>query len=456
MAAARTLYASRKLLNGADLIAWAKGQGFATTMQEKDLHVTVAYSREPFDWSEIKPDQGQIMAALGGRSLKAFGPNGDATVLAFQSPDLQARWAMLRAAGASWDFPEYQPHVTFTYERGDVSLDTIQAYPGLLTFGPEIFAEIDDSWSSNLQEKSRFARPLGIGTMTDLLVTAFEVKAAGTADTGEFEGYGSIFGRVDSHGDVVVAGAFAPGLAEMKAQGRKVAMHLEHGLADRGGERSIGSWDFVEEDSKGLHVKGRVAGMNTEKGRYRHAQIRDGALTGLSIGFRVRPGGAEFGTKAAAVSPGARRVLRNVMVEEISLTDNPSNAASLVLQVKSQGLILDPDRIRAGVSALMALHEHCLIGDVVPSAADRAEIHSHLEDLQSALAGQVAETGTKSAPTTIREVEAALRDAGCSIKQARDIAAAGFSKASLRDEAPTEAKSTVSKEAMDEFRAAWA
>lgn len=451
--AARTLYVSRKLLNADDLIAWAKGAGFPTTMLPGDLHTTIAYSREPFDWSGLTPSQGQYIAPMGERSIKVF---GEAVVLAYQSPELQGRWALLRAAGASWDFPEYQPHVTFTYEPGAFDPTLVEPYRGPLIFGPEIFAEIDDTWSSNLQEKSAPKRVLGLGTMTDLIVAPFEMKATGAADSGEFEGYGSIFGQVDSHGDVVVPGAFQAGLIERKAAGRKVAMHLEHGIPERGGRRNVGSWHFVGEDSKGLEVKGRIAGMNTETGRYLHSQIGDGAITGLSIGFRVVNGGAEFGTKAAAVARGARRALRSVAVEEISLVGDPSNATSLILQVKAQALIIDHDRVRAGVQSLIAMHEHCLAGDAVPSPADRAEILLHLEDLQTAMSGAAPELGTKSVPATLREFEQTLRDAGYSVSQARDIAAAGFIRTMARDEPETEAKSAVSKAAMAEFLAAWA
>lgn len=449
--AARTLYVHRPLTNAADLIAWAKGQGFATTMLPDDLHVTEAYSREPFDWSGLRPDPGHVLAASGARTVQAF---GKAIVLTFESPKLQERWRQFRAAGASWDFPDYSPHVTFTYDPGSVDLAKVMPYGGPLMFGGEDFAEIDDEWSSNLQEKTRTTPRLGYGTMTDLLVAGFEVKSTGSADSGEFEGYGSVFGNVDSHGDVVVPGAFAAGLAEMKAAGRQVAMHLEHGVIERGGRRSIGTWTFVGEDSQGLHVKGKVAGMDTETGRYTHARIRDKALSGLSIGFRVRQGGAVLGTKAAAMRAGARRVLRDVAVEEISLVDTPSNAQSLVLQVKAQGALLDTDRARSGIAALMSLHQRVLAGDTVPTAEDRADFLSHLQEVEHAMGGPLLETGTKSAPTTRRECEDALRDAGFTRSQAARLAATAFIEApAQRDAGGEQARTAETKAAFDELMA---
>ena len=46
----------RKLLNADELIQWAKAHGFETTQPAEELHTTVAYSKIPFDWSNLKPD----------------------------------------------------------------------------------------------------------------------------------------------------------------------------------------------------------------------------------------------------------------------------------------------------------------------------------------------------------------------------------------------------------------
>jgi HK97 family phage prohead protease len=285
--------------------------------------------------------------------------------------------------------------------------------------------------------------------MDDIFVAGFEAKAAGAPDSGEFEGYGAVFGNVDWHGDVIVPGAFTKGLTERKAAGRRVAMHVNHGLPQLLGRRGVGVWLNIEEDSRGLQVKGKISAMNTETGRVLYEGIKDGAFPGLSIGYVVRPNGAEYGTKAAGVAAGAKRVLRDVALEEISIVDTPSNAQSLVLQVKAQSVIVDSDRARAGISALMALHQRTMTGHAAPTAADRAEFLSHLQDLQHAMGGALPESGTKSVPTTVREFEAALRDVGFSHSQARDIAAAGFPKTLARDEpggqaTPPEAKSELS------------
>lgn len=286
--------------------------------------------------------------------------------------------------------------------------------------------------------------------MSDFFVAPFEVKNAGAPNSGEFEGYGAVFNTVDSHGDVILPGAFRDGLAERKASGRKIAMHLNHGLPQLGGRRGVGSYHVVEEDSRGLYVKGRVAGMSTETGRYLHAGLVDGAFTGLSIGFSVRPNGAEH-TKGA---DGSRRQLKAVNVVEISIVDDPSNADAIITQVKAVTGFVDRDRARASIAALAALHQATLSGGNAPTVGQRAELMSHLRDLHEIAVGEpMPEIGTKALPVTLREFEAALREMGYSHTQARDLAAGGFQQTQARDEPGGQANPPEAKAAFAEFMA---
>lgn len=159
-AAPRSLYVSRKLLNTGEFIAWAKGQGFDTTLAESDLHVTVAYSRAPVDWLKAgeaydwdNPKDGKLVISPGGaRLVEKF--DGGAVVLAFVSSSLSYRHEQLKEAGADWGYLEYQPHITITYAAPEgLDLAKVEPYRGKLEFGPEIFAEVDEDWSANVNEE---------------------------------------------------------------------------------------------------------------------------------------------------------------------------------------------------------------------------------------------------------------------------------------------------------------
>lgn len=152
----RTLYVSRRLLNAAEFLAWAKSQGFAGALAESDLHVTIAYSRKRLDWSLVGDDciifdptndGGLVIAPGGPRVVEPLGPEG-AIVLKFASWALSRRNHEITEAGASWDYPEFQPHVTITYDGAGVDLSKVEPFRGALRFGPEIFEEIDESRKS--------------------------------------------------------------------------------------------------------------------------------------------------------------------------------------------------------------------------------------------------------------------------------------------------------------------
>ncbi|UVL76601.1 DUF1073 domain-containing protein [Pseudomonas putida] len=146
-AAPRPLYVQRKVTNGSDILAWAMAQGFETTVSADDLHVTIAYSRQALDWMKVggdwgsRQDGGLTVAPGGARLVEPLGSEG-AVVLLFNSSELAWRHMQIREAGASWDYEEYQPHVTITYAAGDLDLSKVEPYRGKIEFGPEIFEDL--------------------------------------------------------------------------------------------------------------------------------------------------------------------------------------------------------------------------------------------------------------------------------------------------------------------------
>src|SRR6185437_12090064 len=95
----------------------------------------------------------------------------------------------------------------------------------------------------------------------------------------EFEGYASLFNVADGAGDSVAPGAFTRSLRKRPPERvRMLYQHFAH--------EPIGVWEEIREDKLGLYVRGRLI---EEVGRARDvaALIKQGALNGLSIGFRT-------------------------------------------------------------------------------------------------------------------------------------------------------------------------
>lgn len=160
-----------------------------------------------------------------------------------------------------------------------------------------------------------------------------EVKlAAPEAEGMTFEGYGAVFGNVDSYGDVIQPGAFADSLAASHKSGTWPAMLLQHGGWGIGAEdmTPIGIWTSLSEDGHGLKVQGKFA--DTARGREAYALLKMDprpAIDGLSIGYIPK----EWAQRSKPEEP--RRTLKKVDLLEVSLVTFPANGKARVSAVKS-------------------------------------------------------------------------------------------------------------------------
>jgi hypothetical protein len=150
---------------------------------------------------------------------------------------------------------------------------------------------------------------------------AAEIKAVD--DSGVIEGYGSVFGNLDSYSDIVAPGAFAKSLEEAKASGRMPAMLWQHNP-----DEPIGVWVEMREDDRGLFVKGKLA--ETQRGKEARELIKLGALTGLSIGYTTRTYQVDRENDS--------RVLTDVQLWEVSPVTFPANSEARITGVKADAI----------------------------------------------------------------------------------------------------------------------
>jgi HK97 family phage prohead protease len=148
---------------------------------------------------------------------------------------------------------------------------------------------------------------------------ALQVKAL--AGDGVFSGYASVFGAIDQQNEIVAAGAFSRTLRLAAQQNRAPAMLWMHDPT-----APIGLWQLIREDANGLAVEGRLA-LRTQKGADAYELLKMGAITGLSIGYRVVASRVDAKRKA--------RILTDVDLFEISLVTFPANEAARVSEVKT-------------------------------------------------------------------------------------------------------------------------
>lgn len=134
---------------------------------------------------------------------------------------------------------------------------------------------------------------------------------------GFFSGYASVFGGVDAYGDTVMPGAYKSTLED---RNRPVQMRWNHF-----GE-VIGKWTAMHEDEKGLWVEGELTPGHS-KAEDVYASLKHGAISGLSIGYRVNKSEPNQ-TKGLD--------LYEIDLVEISVVESPADLAAQIGDIKSE------------------------------------------------------------------------------------------------------------------------
>ena len=153
--------------------------------------------------------------------------------------------------------------------------------------------------------------------MKSNLTIPLEIKAL---NDGEFEGHGSVFGNEDLGGDVVMPGAFERSLKTHMKTGSLPQMFWMHDPS-----RVPGKWLEMEEDARGLKVRGVLA--DTPLGNEIRTLLQMDAVKGLSIGYR---------TIDQDYLDDGSRALKEVELWEVSVVSLPMNPLAQVAHAKSR------------------------------------------------------------------------------------------------------------------------
>lgn len=165
------------------------------------------------------------------------------------------------------------------------------------------------------------------------------LKIKSVSDTGEFEGYGSVFGVKDSYSDIVVKGAFQKSLDKHKEKGSLPALLWQHQM-----DEPIGVYTEMKEDENGLYVKGRLLIDDDALAKRAHAHLKAGSISGLSIGYSLND--YEYDNQKDAF------ILKDLDLWEVSLVTFPANEEARISDVKTA--------LNTGEIPQPALVEKCL------------------------------------------------------------------------------------------------
>lgn len=166
----------------------------------------------------------------------------------------------------------------------------------------------------------------------DEILVAKPFKVEATDTTGEFAGLGAVFNDMhptsswaldENWKDRILPGAFKRTLEAHERMGTTPPMLWMH---ERG--NVIGAWRELGEVGSGLHVRGQLAlSARAPSGVSIHELAKMGAVSGLSIGFRVRKAELDQDKKVRSIT--------EVELSEVSVVDVPGIHRARITDVKT-------------------------------------------------------------------------------------------------------------------------
>lgn len=216
--------------------------------------------------------------------------------------------------------------------------------------------------------------------MTMTKVVLLQIKAAGPADgleEGQFIGYASIFGNIDSYGDKVMPGAFTDTLADWESKAASAVIPLLYGHDMSDPNNNVGWAMEAVEDGRGLRVKCQID-LDGGNGPQVYRLIKGRRLSQMSFAYDVESGGwAKDGEEEFFE-------LRKLKLYEVSLVPVGANQETELIAVKSaaEHAIRFVQNIKAG-RVLSAKNENALKDaqtQIAEASQMLAEVLASVED----------------------------------------------------------------------------
>ncbi len=143
---------------------------------------------------------------------------------------------------------------------------------------------------------------------------------------GEFEGYASTFGNIDTYRDTVQKGAYK----ETIKNGHTIPMFINHDSY----QIPVGKFINLKEDDTGLNVTGQID-LNHKDGPSLISALKNQNMDGLSIGYSIIKNGSYFDEDKDVT------VLTNINLKEISAVNFPADSEARISVVKSEIMTIE-------------------------------------------------------------------------------------------------------------------
>ncbi|MGV0627201.1 HK97 family phage prohead protease [Mycolicibacter minnesotensis] len=145
-------------------------------------------------------------------------------------------------------------------------------------------------------------------------------------EEGQFTAYASVFGNVDSYGDVVMPGAFTKTLAEWTKSGNPIPLLFGHNMSDP--DYNLGGVVSAEEDAVGLKIIAQLD-LENPKAAQTYRMLKGRRINQMSFAYD------EIESGPATHDGNHVWELRELKVYEVSVVTIGANQETEILAVKS-------------------------------------------------------------------------------------------------------------------------
>lgn len=149
---------------------------------------------------------------------------------------------------------------------------------------------------------------------------------------GQFSAYASVFGNVDSYGDVVVKGAFEKDLKRWEESGNPIPLLFGHNMSDP--DFNLGHVVSAVEDDKGLLVTAQLD-LENPKAMQTYRMLKGRRINQMSFAYDVLDSGeVEVAGRDGDAGRKANE-LRELRLYEVSVVTIGANQETEILAVKA-------------------------------------------------------------------------------------------------------------------------
>jgi len=168
----------------------------------------------------------------------------------------------------------------------------------------------------------------------------YKIKSVGPADglaEGEFTAYASVFGNVDSYGDVVEPGAFTKTLEDWGSRGYPIPLLWGHDTSNP--DHNVGEVQKAEQDDHGLLIKGAID-LEGPKGPQVYRLVKGRRVNNMSFAYDI----------VDATEKDGLQYLKELALHEVSIVPLGANAETEILAVKAGQVAASLERSSAEIS----------------------------------------------------------------------------------------------------------